>query len=63
MKNAVMTTEAAELNVDTKQSSVTKLEVNEKHMYKKDPYCNAGIFSRLFFCWVCRAIKVKLIHN
>lgn len=58
MKDAVMTTEAAELNVDTKQSTLSKFEIKEKHLYKRDPYCNAGLFSRLFFCWVCRAIKV-----
>lgn len=59
MKNAVMTTEAAELNVETKHSTASKLEIKPENIYKKDPYCNAGVFSRLFFCWVYRAIKVR----
>lgn len=42
-----------------KKTDVKPINDKEKLIYQKDPYSRANIFSKLFFCWVCRALKVK----
>lgn len=59
-ENNFSSTQSKDLLLDKPSpSKVYEIKLNKEPLkYKDDAYHDAGIFSRLFFCWVCKAMKV-----